>query len=97
MRSRQLPTLLLYGQGPAEDYTNDFELIRRMPGVAWLDEGATSVRTRVLDQPVAGFRNVVSQQQVVRTAVAWFADVLPAGPGAADDASGADDAGEGRP
>jgi pimeloyl-ACP methyl ester carboxylesterase len=97
VRSDQVPTLLLYGQGPAEDYTNDFELIRRMPGVAWLDEGATSVRTRVLDQPVAGFRNVVSQQQVVRTAVEWFTEALPAGPGAADDASGPDDAGEGRP
>jgi pimeloyl-ACP methyl ester carboxylesterase len=89
VRSRQVPTLLLYGQGPAEDYTNDFELIRRMPGVAWLDDGASSVRTRVLDQPVAGFRNVVSQQEVVRTAVGWFADVLPAGPGAVG--SGADD------
>jgi alpha-beta hydrolase superfamily lysophospholipase len=77
VRSDATPALLLYGRGPAEDYTNDFERIRGMRGVTWIDEGATSVRARVLDQPIAGFRNVVSQREVVHAAVDWFADVLP--------------------
>jgi pimeloyl-ACP methyl ester carboxylesterase len=80
VRTRGIPTLLLYGRGPAEDYTNDFERIRTMPGAAWLDEGATSVHPRVLDQPIAGFRNVVSQREVVRTAPGWFADALSPAP-----------------
>jgi hypothetical protein len=36
------------------------------------------VQARVLDQPIAGFRNVVSQDEVVRLAAEWFGDTLPA-------------------
>ena len=76
IHKRRTPTLLVYGRGPAEDYTHDFERIRSMPALRWLDDPGVSVRAEVLDQPIAGFRNVVSQDAVVRMAVEWFDTAL---------------------
>jgi len=75
VRDRRTPALLLYGRGPAEDYTHDFEAIRMMPAVAWL-RGHDRIETRILDQPIAGYRNVVSQDEVVRAAPEWLDGVF---------------------
>ena len=80
VNSAGIPTLVIYGRGPAEDYTHDFERIREMPALRWLSAPGGSVQARVLDQPIAGFRNVVSQDEVVRLAAEWFGDTLPADP-----------------
>lgn len=76
VRHRGVATLLLYGNGPAEDYTHDFTRIRAMGAMSWLDDRSCSVQAQVLDQPIAGFRNVVSQDEVVCTAADWFAEAL---------------------
>jgi pimeloyl-ACP methyl ester carboxylesterase len=77
VRASAAPTLLLYGSGPAEDYSNDFLALRRMRSLAWVGDPSGPIDVRVLDQPIAGYRNVVSQDQVVELAREWFDAAIP--------------------
>jgi pimeloyl-ACP methyl ester carboxylesterase len=79
LRRRGTPVLLLYGRGPAEEYTSDFDELRVSPALAWLGAPGEPVSVQVLDQPIAGYRNIVSQDEVVAVARQWLpAAVSPA-------------------
>jgi alpha-beta hydrolase superfamily lysophospholipase len=76
VRRQRIPTLLLYGSGPGEEYSHDFEVLRRSSSLSWLGARGEPVEVQVLDQPVAGFRNIVSQEEVLAVARRWFPSVL---------------------
>lgn len=76
VRKRKVRTLMLYGTGAAEDYTHDFEHVRTSAALSWLSAPDGPVDVQVLDQPVAGFRNLVSQDEVVAKATAWIDGVF---------------------
>jgi alpha/beta superfamily hydrolase len=72
-----VPTVLLYGSGAAEDYANDFVQLRDAETLAFLAD-AEVFDVRVLDQPIAGYRNLAAQDLVVQSAADWFAQTLTA-------------------
>jgi hypothetical protein len=71
-RARRIPTLILYGRGAVEEYTADFDELRACSALAWLDAPGESVEVETLDQPIAGYRNIVSQDEVVAVATRWL-------------------------
>jgi len=77
VRRRGVPTLLLYGTGPAEEYSLDFEKIRTSAAMsAVLGRPGDPIEVRILDQPVAGYRNLVSQDEVIAVATTWLGDAV---------------------
>jgi pimeloyl-ACP methyl ester carboxylesterase len=75
-RARRIPTLILYGRGPVEEYTADFDELAACAALAWIGAPGEPVQVETLDQPIAGYRNIVSQDEVVAVAKRWLPQVV---------------------
>ncbi len=70
---RHLPTLIIYGEGPLEEYSHDYESARRSRIVSRIMNSQT-IEVRSLPQPIAGYRNVQSQRDVIAMSCNWLSD-----------------------